>query len=83
MSILVVIIGQRIPKTAEVEHHTADACQPDPPLHEDNGLTIETTNSRQPGFYTYYRPTAMDRTILEYGVEELMRREREFSDIYA
>ena len=28
------------------------------------------------GFYTYYRPTAMGRDILKYGVEELMRRER-------
>jgi predicted transcriptional regulator len=35
------------------------------------------------GFYTYYRPTAMGRDILEYGVEELMRREREFDDAYA
>jgi ArsR family transcriptional regulator len=34
------------------------------------------------GFYTYYRPTAMGRGILEYGVEELMRREREFNDAY-
>ncbi|WP_136601199.1 winged helix-turn-helix domain-containing protein [Salinigranum halophilum] len=35
------------------------------------------------GFYTYYRPTAMGRDILEYGVEELMRREREFDDAYS
>ncbi len=35
------------------------------------------------GFYTYYRPTAMGRDILEHGVEELMRREREFDDAYA
>lgn len=35
------------------------------------------------GFFTYYRPTAMGRDILEYGVEELMRREREFDDAYA
>jgi ArsR family transcriptional regulator len=34
------------------------------------------------GFYTYYRPTAMGRGILEHGVEELMRREREFDDAY-
>ncbi|QSG05083.1 winged helix-turn-helix domain-containing protein [Halapricum desulfuricans] len=39
-----------------------------------------TADSR--GFYTYYRPTAMGRDILEYGVEELMRREREFNDVY-
>ncbi|WP_275739268.1 MULTISPECIES: helix-turn-helix domain-containing protein [unclassified Halorhabdus] len=35
------------------------------------------------GFFTYYRPTAMGRGILEYGVEELMRREREFDDAYS
>lgn len=35
------------------------------------------------GFYTYYRPTAMGRGILDRGVEELMRREREFDDAYA
>ena len=35
------------------------------------------------GFYTYYRPTAMGRGILEHGVEELMRREREFNETYA
>jgi len=34
------------------------------------------------GFYTYYRPTAMGRGILTHGVEELMRREREFNDAY-
>ena len=35
------------------------------------------------GFYTYYRPTAMGRGILEHGVEELIRREREFNDVYS
>ncbi|MFC7187201.1 winged helix-turn-helix domain-containing protein [Halorubrum yunnanense] len=35
------------------------------------------------GFYTYYRPTGMGRGILEHGVEELMRREREFDDAYS
>ncbi|EMA56761.1 winged helix-turn-helix domain-containing protein [Halococcus thailandensis] len=35
------------------------------------------------GFYTYYRPTAMGRAILEHGVEELMRREHEFNNVYA
>jgi DNA-binding transcriptional ArsR family regulator len=35
------------------------------------------------GFYTYYRPTAMGRGILDHGVEELMRREREFDEAYA
>ena len=40
-----------------------------------------TADSR--GFYTYYRPTAMGRDILNHGVEELMRREREFDDAYS
>jgi len=35
------------------------------------------------GFYTYYRPTAMGRDILAYGVSELMRRERKFDEAYA
>ena len=35
------------------------------------------------GFYTYYRPTAIGRGILEHGVEELMRREQEFNDAYS
>lgn len=34
------------------------------------------------GFYTYYRPTAMGDVILEHGVEELMRRERDAEDVY-
>jgi DNA-binding transcriptional ArsR family regulator len=40
-----------------------------------------TPNSH--GFYTYYRPTAMGRVILNHGVEELMHREREFNDAYS
>ena len=35
------------------------------------------------GFYTYYRPTGMGQGILEHGVEELMRREREFNNVYS
>ncbi|WP_266080019.1 winged helix-turn-helix domain-containing protein [Haladaptatus caseinilyticus] len=35
------------------------------------------------GFYTYYRTTGMGRGILEHGVEELMRREQEFNDVYS
>ena len=35
------------------------------------------------GFFTYYRPTAMGRGILEHGVEELLGREREFDDAYS
>ena len=51
----------------------------------DVGL-IDRRKRRTPdshGFYTYYRPTAMGRAILEHGVDELMRREREFNDAYA
>jgi DNA-binding transcriptional ArsR family regulator len=40
-----------------------------------------TADSR--GFYTYYRPTGMGRGILKHGVEELMRREREFDNAYS
>jgi len=43
--------------------------------------TRRTADSQ--GFYTYYRPTAMGRGILDHGVEELMRREREFDDAYS
>lgn len=129
---------------AEPERRAAtEVYQPDPPLPEDSGLTIEEylamqqaiehptrywvlrtlvangelsasalksvvdveshnfhyhlgelvgvglVNKRQrrtadsQGFYTYYRPTAMRRAILEHGVEELMRREQEFNDAYA
>ena len=35
------------------------------------------------GFYTYYRPSAMGRGILEHGFVELMRRERVFNDAYS
>ncbi len=51
----------------------------------DVGL-VDKRQRRTPdsqGFYTYYRPTAMGRGILEHGVEELMRREREFDDVYS
>lgn len=51
----------------------------------DVGL-IDKRQRRTPdsqGFYTYYRPTGMGRGILEHGVEELMRREREFNDVYS
>lgn len=50
----------------------------------DVGLVDKRTR-RTPdsqSFYTYYRPTAMGDAILEHGVEELMRREREFNDAY-
>ena len=124
-------------------HSTTEVRQPEPPLPEDSGLTLEEYLSMQQaishmlrfrilrtlvandelsaadlkaavdaeshnfhyhldqlvdvglvdkrqrrtadsqGFYTYYRPTGMGRGILEHGVEELMRREREFNDVYS
>ncbi|QCS42768.1 winged helix-turn-helix domain-containing protein [Natrinema versiforme] len=34
------------------------------------------------GLYTYYSATILGEVILEHGVEELLRREWEFSDAY-
>ena len=57
--------------------------------HLDELVDVGLVDKRQrrtadsQGFYTYYRPTAMGRGILEYGVEELMRREREFNEAYS
>ena len=57
--------------------------------HLDELVDVGLVDKRQrrtadsQGFYTYYRPTAMGRGILEHGVEELMRREREFNDVYS
>jgi len=57
--------------------------------HLDELVDVGLVDKRQrrtadsQGFYTYYRPTAMGRGILEHGVEELMRREREFDDTYS
>lgn len=57
--------------------------------HLDELVDVGLVDKRQrrtadsQGFYTYYRPTAMGRDILDYGVEELMRREREFDDAYS
>mgnify|MGYP000636902092 CR=1 FL=1 len=57
--------------------------------HLDELIDVGLVDKRQRrpadsrGFYTYYRPTAMGRGILEYGVEELMRREREFNSVYS
>ncbi|WP_280537099.1 helix-turn-helix domain-containing protein [Halopenitus sp. POP-27] len=57
--------------------------------HLDELVDVGLVDKRQrrtadsQGFYTYYRPTAMGRGILNYGVEELMRREREFSEAYS
>jgi ArsR family transcriptional regulator len=35
------------------------------------------------GLFSYYRPTALGKGILEYGVEELMRREHDFLAQYS
>jgi len=57
--------------------------------HLDELVDVGLVDKRQrrtadsQGFYTYYRPTAMGRDILEHGVEELMRRERDFDDAYS
>jgi DNA-binding transcriptional ArsR family regulator len=57
--------------------------------HLDELVDVGLVDKRQrrtadsQGFYTYYRPTAMGRGILEHGVEELMHREREFNDAYS
>lgn len=57
--------------------------------HLDELVDVGLVDKRQrrttdtQGFYTYYRPTAMGRDILDYGVKELMRREREFNDAYS
>ena len=57
--------------------------------HLDELVDVGLVDKRQrrtadsQGFYTYYRPTAMGRGVLEHGVEELMRREREFNDAYS
>jgi ArsR family transcriptional regulator len=57
--------------------------------HLDELVDVGLVDKRQrrtadsQGFYTYYRPTGMGRGILEHGVEELMRREREFNDVYS
>lgn len=57
--------------------------------HLDELVDIGLVGKRQrrtadsQGFYTYYRPTAMGRGILEHGVVELMRRERVFNEVYS
>ena len=50
----------------------------------DVGL-VEKRKRTEPtssGLYTYYRATILAETILEHGVEELIRREREFLEAY-
>ena len=57
--------------------------------HLDELVDVGLVDKRQrrtadsQGFYTYYQPTGMGRGMLEHGVEELMRREREFNDTYS
>jgi DNA-binding transcriptional ArsR family regulator len=41
------------------------------------------TERTSEGLYTYYRATILAETILEHGVEELLRREREFEEAYS
>lgn len=50
----------------------------------DVGL-VQNRKRKEPnegGLYSYYRATALGEGILEYGVEELMRREHDFLDLY-
>ena len=35
------------------------------------------------GLYSYYVASGMGKAILEHGVEELMRREHEFKEVYS
>lgn len=51
----------------------------------DVGL-VENRKRNEPtseGLYSYYRATALGEALLDYGVEELLRREREFVDAYS
>lgn len=50
----------------------------------DVGL-VQNRKRKEPnedGLYSYYRATALGEGILEYGVEELMRREHDFLELY-
>lgn len=50
----------------------------------DVGL-VENRKRNEPtseGLYSYYRATALGGALLDYGVEELLRREQEFADVY-
>ena len=53
------------------------------PLDKGQHRPNDETTADSQGFYTYYRPTGMGQGILEHGVEELMRREREFNNVYS
>ena len=41
------------------------------------------TTADENGLFAYYRTTSLGDAILEHGVEELIRREREYRDAYA
>jgi DNA-binding transcriptional ArsR family regulator len=46
---------------------------------------VENRKRKEPtsdGLYSYYRATALGEALLEYGVEELLRREQVFADAY-
>jgi DNA-binding transcriptional ArsR family regulator len=40
------------------------------------------TERASDGLYTYYRVTPMGEALLDHGVEELLRREWAFADVY-
>ncbi|WP_222919025.1 winged helix-turn-helix domain-containing protein [Natrinema sp. SYSU A 869] len=40
------------------------------------------TDRDSEGLYAYYRATILGDVLLEHGVEELLRRERDFSEAY-
>ncbi|NHN46604.1 helix-turn-helix transcriptional regulator [Halostella sp. JP-L12] len=51
---------------------------------QDVGLVEKRvrTERNSDGLYTYYRSTILGDVILEHGVEELLRREWDFSEAY-
>lgn len=51
----------------------------------DVGLVAKRkrTSADEAGMFAYYRTTSLGDAVLEHGVEELIRREREYRDAYA
>ncbi|QOS11503.1 ArsR family transcription regulator [Haloferax gibbonsii] len=51
----------------------------------DAGLVEKRKRSQadDEGLFSYYRATSLGSDILEHGVEELIRRERDYRDAYA
>ncbi|WP_396612821.1 ArsR/SmtB family transcription factor [Haloferax sp. S1W] len=51
----------------------------------DAGLVEKRKRSRadEDGLFSYYRATSLGEDILEYGVEELIRRERDYREAYS